>query len=35
MDYPQILSPIYSFLHCKTPDKWLDEAAYLKIFLCS
>lgn len=26
MDYPQILSPIYSFLHCKTPDKWLDEA---------
>jgi len=26
MDYPQILSPIYQFLHCKTPQAWLDKA---------
>lgn len=26
MDYPQILSPIHNFLHCKTPQAWLDKA---------
>ena len=26
MDYLQILSPIYNFLHCKTPQAWLDKA---------
>ncbi|VFS70564.1 tRNA-(MS[2]IO[6]A)-hydroxylase (MiaE) [Kluyvera cryocrescens] len=26
MDYPQILSPVYRFLHCKTPQAWLDQA---------
>ncbi len=26
MDYPQILSPIISFLHCPTPQAWIDEA---------
>ena len=26
MDYPQILSPILNFLHCKTPQAWLDKA---------
>ncbi|HGY3715816.1 tRNA isopentenyl-2-thiomethyl-A-37 hydroxylase MiaE [Citrobacter sp. Res13-Sevr-PEB04-36] len=26
MDYPQILSPILDFLHCKTPQSWLDKA---------
>jgi tRNA-(ms[2]io[6]A)-hydroxylase len=26
MDYPQILSPIINFLHCPTPQAWIDEA---------
>ncbi len=26
MDYPQILSPILAFLHCPTPQAWIDEA---------
>jgi Hydroxylase for synthesis of 2-methylthio-cis-ribozeatin in tRNA len=26
MDYPQILAPVHSFLHCKTPQAWLDKA---------
>ena len=26
MDYLQILSPIHNFLHCKTPQAWLDKA---------
>ena len=26
MDYLQILSPIHNFLHCKTPEAWLDKA---------
>ena len=26
MDYPQILSPVIDFLHCKTPQAWLDKA---------
>ena len=26
MDYPQILSPVLNFLHCKTPQAWLDKA---------
>ena len=26
MDYPQILSPVLNFLHCKTPQTWLDKA---------
>lgn len=26
MDYPQILAPILSFLHCPTPQAWIDEA---------
>ena len=26
MDYPQILSPVLNFLHCTTPQAWLDKA---------
>lgn len=26
MDYPQILSPVLNFLHCLTPQAWLDKA---------
>lgn len=26
MDYPQILSPVLSFLQCPTPKAWLDKA---------
>ena len=26
MDYPQILAPILGFLHCPTPQAWIDEA---------
>ena len=26
MDYPQILAPIRDFLHCPTPQAWIDEA---------
>ncbi|NDO82967.1 tRNA-(ms[2]io[6]A)-hydroxylase [Citrobacter sp. NCU1] len=26
MDYPQILSPVLSFLQCPTPQPWLDKA---------
>ncbi len=26
MDYPQILSPVINFLHCTTPQTWLDKA---------
>ncbi len=26
MDYPQILSPVLNFLHCPTPQSWLDKA---------
>lgn len=26
MDYPQILSPIHQFLHCPTPQAWIDRA---------
>lgn len=26
MDYPQILSPVINFLHCTTPQAWLDKA---------
>ncbi|WP_039055602.1 tRNA isopentenyl-2-thiomethyl-A-37 hydroxylase MiaE [Enterobacter sp. Bisph1] len=26
MDYPQILSPVLHFLHCPTPQAWLDKA---------
>ncbi|XTZ37902.1 tRNA isopentenyl-2-thiomethyl-A-37 hydroxylase MiaE [Salmonella enterica] len=26
MDYPQILSPILDFLHCRTPQAWIDKA---------
>lgn len=26
MDYPQILSPVRQFLHCPTPQAWVDQA---------
>lgn len=26
MDYPQILSPVRQFLHCPTPQAWIDQA---------
>lgn len=26
MDYPQILAPVLTFLHCPTPQAWLDRA---------
>ena len=26
MDYAQILSPIHAFLHCPTPQAWIDKA---------
>ena len=26
MDYPQLLSPVLNFLHCTTPQAWLDRA---------
>lgn len=26
MDYPQILSPVLHFLHCTTPQAWIDKA---------
>ena len=26
MDYAQILSPIHTFLHCPTPQAWIDKA---------
>jgi tRNA-(ms[2]io[6]A)-hydroxylase len=26
MDYPQILAPVRHFLHCPTPQAWIDEA---------
>ncbi|WP_411914268.1 tRNA isopentenyl-2-thiomethyl-A-37 hydroxylase MiaE [Pseudocitrobacter cyperus] len=26
MDYPQILSPVLNFLHCATPQAWLEKA---------
>ncbi|MET3704173.1 tRNA isopentenyl-2-thiomethyl-A-37 hydroxylase MiaE [Citrobacter sp. UYEF32] len=26
MDYPQILSPVLHFLHCPTPQAWIDKA---------
>ena len=26
MDYPQILAPVSHFLHCPTPQAWIDEA---------
>lgn len=26
MPYQQLLAPIYSFLHCQTPEKWVSEA---------
>ena len=26
MDYPQLLSPVLNFLHCPTPQAWLDKA---------
>lgn len=26
MDYPQTLSPVINFLHCTTPQAWLDKA---------
>lgn len=26
MNYPQLLSPILNFLHCTTPQAWLDKA---------
>ena len=26
MDYPQILSPVLNFLHCPTPQAWIDKA---------
>ncbi|MDF3828338.1 MULTISPECIES: tRNA isopentenyl-2-thiomethyl-A-37 hydroxylase MiaE [unclassified Pseudocitrobacter] len=26
MDYPQTLSPVLNFLHCTTPQAWLDKA---------
>ncbi|GAB5073401.1 hypothetical protein SedNR2807_35870 [Citrobacter sedlakii] len=26
MDYPQILAPILRFLHCPTPQAWIDQA---------
>lgn len=26
MDYPQIIAPVLSFLHCPTPQAWLDKA---------
>lgn len=26
MDYPHILSPIHQFLHCLTPQAWIDRA---------
>ena len=27
MDYLQILSPIYNFLQCPTPQAWIDKSA--------
>lgn len=27
MDYPQILSPVLDFLHCTTPQAWVDKAS--------
>jgi len=26
MDYPQILAPVLTFLHCPTPPAWIDKA---------
>ncbi|WP_058912606.1 tRNA isopentenyl-2-thiomethyl-A-37 hydroxylase MiaE [Entomohabitans teleogrylli] len=26
MDYQQLLAPVYQFLHCVTPQSWLDKA---------
>lgn len=26
MDYPQLLTPVLNFLHCTTPQSWLDKA---------
>lgn len=26
MDYPQIIAPVLTFLHCPTPQAWLDKA---------
>lgn len=26
MDYPQIIAPVLAFLHCPTPQAWLDKA---------
>jgi len=26
MNYAPLLEPIYQFLHCRTPQAWIDEA---------
>ena len=26
MNYPQLLSPVLNFLHCPTPDAWIEKA---------
>lgn len=26
MDYPQILAPVLDFLHCPTPNAWIEKA---------
>lgn len=32
MPYQELLLPIKSFLHCETPDEWIDEAVKTKNF---
>lgn len=34
MDYPQILAPVSHFLHCPTPQAWIDEARKPEISRC-
>ena len=36
MDYPHILSPVFAFLHCTSPQAWIDKArdpAHLPLLL--